>query len=111
VLVAALQALARLGRPPLAVLEAGLGHPDPEVAKEAVAATAALDGPDRARLLLLAATSPHWDVRHAAARAMAERRDPRLRAEAERLAAGEIDPMVAKAFADAARALDGGPGR
>jgi HEAT repeat protein len=111
VLVAALQALARLGQPPIAVLERGLAHGDPEVAKEAVAATGALDGPERARLLLLAAASPHWDVRHAAARAMAERRDPALRAEAERLAAAEPDPMVAKAFADAARALGGAPGR
>jgi len=111
VLVAALHALARLGRPPVAVLEAGLRHADPEVAKEAVAATGSLEGPERGRLLLLAAASPHWDVRHAAARAMGERREPGLRAEVERLAATEADPMVAKAFAEAARALDEAPGR
>jgi HEAT repeat protein len=111
VTVAALHALARLGRPPVAVLEAGLAHADPEVAKEAVAATAALDGPEGVRLLLYAAASPHWDVRHAAARAMAGRRDPGLRAEAERLAAAEADPLVAKALADAARAMSEAPGR
>ncbi len=111
VAAAAIHALARLGRPPVAALERGLRHPDPEVAKEAVAATAALDGPERARLLVLAAQSPRWDVRHAAARAMAERHEPALAAEAARLAAAEPDPLVAKAFAEAARALAGAPDR
>jgi len=111
VAVAALHALSRLGRPPVEVLERGLHHPDPEVAKEAVAATAALDGPEGARLLRLAATSPRWDVRHAAARAMAARHDPSLRDEAARLASTDPDPLVAKAFAEAAGSLDGSPGR
>jgi HEAT repeat protein len=111
VTVAALHALARLGRPPVEVLERGLAHADPEVAKEAVAATAALDGPEGVRLLLRAAASPRWDVRHAAARAMAERRDPALLALVERLARAEADPLVAKALAEAARALAAAPGR
>jgi len=34
----------------------------------------------------------------------------RSRAEVARLAATEVDPLVAKALADAARALDGAPG-
>lgn len=111
VAAAAIHALARLGRPPVEALERGLRHEDPEVAKEAVAATAALDGPERLRLLRLAAASPRWDVRHAAARAMATRREPGVLEEAARLAAAEPDQMVAKAFAEAVRALGGAPDR
>ena len=70
-----------------------------------MAAAARLEGPEGARLLLAAATSPRWDVRHAAARAMAERGDRGLRQEAVRLAGAEPDPLVAKAFTEAARAL------
>jgi hypothetical protein len=42
---------------------------------------------------------------------MAERRDPSLREEAARLAAVDPDPLVAKAFAEAARTLAGTPER
>jgi HEAT repeat protein len=111
VVLAALHALAQLGAATAAVLERGLGHPDAEVAKEAVAAAARLEGPEGGRLLLLAAASERWDVRHAAARAMAERGDLSLRAEAARRAAGDPDPMVARAFAEAARVLGATPGR
>ncbi len=107
VTVAALHALARLGSPPVEVLERGLQHADPEVAKEAVAAAVRVEGPEGARLLRLAAASPRWDVRHAAARAMGERRDPALREVAARLAASDPDALVARAFAEAVRALGG----
>jgi hypothetical protein len=40
---------------------------------------------------------------------MALRRDPTLREEAVRRAASDPDPMVARAFAEAAVALSGGP--
>lgn len=111
VTVAAIHALARLGQPPVEILERGLEHADAEVAKEAVAAAIRLEGPAGARLLRLAAASARWDVRHAAARAMGERQDRSLREDAARLAAADPDPLVAKAFAEAARALAGTPDR
>jgi HEAT repeat protein len=55
-----------------------------------------------------AASSPRWDVRKAAARALAERGDRALAAEASRAAAADPDPLVARAFAEAARALGAG---
>ncbi|HET9552538.1 MAG TPA: HEAT repeat domain-containing protein, partial [Anaeromyxobacteraceae bacterium] len=78
-----------------------------EVVKQAVAAAARLPGPDGVRLLRQAAASPRWDVRHAAARGMAERRDPALREEAARLARSDPDTLVARAFAEAATLLAG----
>jgi HEAT repeat protein len=102
---AALHALATLGRLPADALELALAHEDPEVVKEAVAGAARVPGEEGLRLLRAAAASPLWDVRRAAARAFADRADPALRADAERLAAGDPDPLVARAFADAARAL------
>jgi hypothetical protein len=42
---------------------------------------------------------------------MGERRDPALREAAARLALVDPDPLVAKAFAEAARALGGTPDR
>jgi HEAT repeat protein len=102
---AALRALAALGRLPADALERALAHDDPEVVKEAVAAAARLPGEAGLRLLRAAATSPRWDVRRAAARAFADRGDAALRSDAERLAAGDPDPLVARAFADAAQAL------
>jgi hypothetical protein len=110
VAVAAVHALGRLGAATPALLERGLAHPDAEVAKEAVAVAAGLPGDEGTRLLRLAAASPRWDVRYAAARAMAGRRDAALQAEAVRLAALDTDPLVARAFAEAARALGQGAG-
>lgn len=110
VVVAALDALGALGPVPADALERVLAHDDPEVVKEAVRAAARLPGAEGARLLRAAAESARWDVRRAAARAMAERRDPALRGDADRLAASDPDPLVARAFADAARALGGGSG-
>jgi HEAT repeat protein len=105
VIVAALHALVALGPVPPAPLERALAHDDPEVVKEAVLGAARLPGAEGARMLRDAAASPRWDVRRAAARGFAERADPALRADAERLAATDPDPLVARAFADAARAL------
>ncbi len=107
VVIAALHALAALGPVPASTLEPALRHGDPEVVKEAILGAARVAGSEGARLLREAAASPRWDVRRAAARAMAERGDPALRADAERLAAGDPDPLVARAFAEAARALGG----
>jgi HEAT repeat protein len=105
VVVAALRALVALGAPPAAAIARAAAHADPEVAKEAVLAAAHLPGGDGERLLREAAASPRWDVRQAAARAMAERGDAALAAEAARLAADDPDPLVARAFAEAAHAL------
>ncbi|ABC82502.1 HEAT repeat domain-containing protein [Anaeromyxobacter dehalogenans] len=108
VVVAALHALSGLGAPPADLVAAAVRHADPEVAKEGVAAAARLAGPEGARLLREAAGSARWDVRRAAAGGMAVRGDPALAPDAARLAAGDPDPLVARAFADAARALGAG---
>ncbi|MFL5582243.1 MAG: HEAT repeat domain-containing protein, partial [Gemmatimonadaceae bacterium] len=107
VVVAALQALAALGPLPPDALARAAAHPDPEVVKEAVAAAARLPGEAAEALLRGAARSASWDVRRAAARALADRGDPALRELAVALAASDPDPLVARAFADAARALAG----
>jgi HEAT repeat protein len=105
--LAALRALVALGRPPADVVSRAATHSDPEVVKEAVAAAARLPGPEGEALLRQAAENARWDVRQAAARAMVERGDPALRPAAEALALREADPLVARAFAEAARALSG----
>jgi HEAT repeat protein len=108
VVVAALHALVALGDAPGDVVARAARHDDPEIVKEAVLAAARLPGAAGERVLREAARSPRWDVRKAAARAMAERGDPALGAEAARAAAVDPDPLVARAFADAARALGAG---
>lgn len=105
VVVAALHALATLGGAPAGLVARAAAHQDPEVVKEAVLAAALLPGDEGERLVRDAAESPRWDVRSAAASAMAARGDPALGPQAARLAAAEPDPLVARAFADAARAL------
>jgi len=105
VVVAALRALVALGAPPPSAVARAAANADPEVVKEAVLAAARLVGPDGERLLREAAASPRWDVRRAAARAMAERGDAALAAEAARLAADDPDPLVARAFAETAQIL------
>jgi HEAT repeat protein len=107
VALAALRALVALGAAPADVVARAAAHPDPEVVKEAVAAAARLPGPRGEALLRQAAEHPRWDVRQAAARAMSERGDPALRATAAGLAAQDPDPLVARAFAEAAQALSG----
>jgi len=107
VVVAALRALVTLGAPPAGAIARAAAHPDPEVVKEAVLAAAALPGAGGEGILRDAARSPRWDVRRAAARAMGERGDRGLAAEAARLAAEDPDPLVARAFAEAAQALEG----
>lgn len=107
VVLAALRALGALGEAPADVISRAAAHADPEVVKEAVAAAARLPGQEGEALLRQAAQNPRWDVRQAAARAMLERRDPALRQTAAELAARETDPLVARAFADAAQALSG----
>lgn len=107
VVIAALHALDRLGPVPVEVLRSAAAQRDPEVVKEALLAAARVPGADGERMLREGAASPRWDVRRAAARALADRGDPALREVAERLAAEEPDPLVARAFADAARALGG----
>lgn len=108
VVVAALRALGVLGATTIEVVRRAASHPDPEVVKEAVLSAARIPGDQGARILREAAGSPRWDVRQAAARAMAERGDRALGAEAARLAACDPDPLVARAFADAARSLGAG---
>ncbi|HUL59681.1 MAG TPA: HEAT repeat domain-containing protein [Anaeromyxobacteraceae bacterium] len=105
VAVAALRALSAVGSVPAEALARAAAHPDPEVVKEAIAAAAHVRGAEAARLLLAAAGSERWDVRRTAARAMADRGDPSLREAVARLAAAEPDPLVARAFDEAARVL------
>ncbi len=105
VVLAALRGLATLGAPVSAAVARALVHPDPEVAKEAVAAAARLAGEEGAELLREAARSERWDVRHAVARAVAERGDASLLPLARELAASDGDPLVANAFAAAAASL------
>lgn len=105
VAVAALRALVASRALSREAVARAAAHPDPEVLKEAVLAAARVPGMDGERILREAARSARWDVRQAAARAMAERGDRALAAEAVRLAASDPDPLVARAFADAARAL------
>ena len=105
VVLAALRGLAALGALTVAVVARALAHPDPEVAKEAVAAAAGLAGEEGAALLRDAARSERWDVRHAVARALTERGDPALLAFAREHATSDGDPLVAKAYAAAAEAL------
>ena len=108
VVLAALHALRALGTAPRALVVAAARHADPEVVKEAVLAAARLPAPEGEGIVREAARSARWDVRQAAARAMAERGDPALAGEAAALAAAEPDPLVARAFAAAARALGAG---
>lgn len=105
VVLAALRALVALGGAPADVVARAAAHPDPEVVKEAVGAAARLEGSQGEGILRSAALHSRWDVRQAAARAMAERGDPGLQATAAGLAAEDPDPLVARAFTEAAQAL------
>jgi HEAT repeat protein len=103
---AAVRALSELGMADPIMLERAASHPDPEVVKEAVAAAARLPDPAGSALLLGAAGHARWDVRRAAARAIATRGERALIEPLRRLAATEADPLVAEAFADALRGLE-----
>ncbi|MGC3996194.1 MAG: HEAT repeat domain-containing protein [Anaeromyxobacter sp.] len=107
VAVGALRALVALGGAPEDVVERAIGSADPEVVKEGVAAAASLPGDAGVRLLRAAAASPRWDVRQAVARAVAGRGDPALRELALERSGSDPDPLVARAFAEAAGALSG----
>jgi HEAT repeat protein len=90
------------------VLARAARHPDAEVVKEAVRAAAGLPGAAAARLLLDAAAHARWDVRRAAAAALAARGDRALLEPVRRLAAAEEDPLVAEALHGALEALGTG---
>jgi HEAT repeat protein len=111
VVVAALQALARLGPPDAALLGQALGHPDPEVKKAVVAATGQVPGEPGRQLLRAALANDRWDVRLAVAHAVAARRDGALRDDVALAAAADADPLVARALADAALSLAAGADR
>jgi HEAT repeat protein len=98
----------RLGDPDPAVLGRALAHPDPEVVKAVVVATAKVPGEAGNALLRAALASSRWDVRLAVAHAVAGRRDPSLRDAVAWAAAADPDPLVARALADASLALAGG---
>ncbi len=105
--LAAIRAVTRLGGLDLPALERALGHADPEVVKEALAAAPAVSG--SSRVVLAVAGHPRWDVRAAAARALAAAGDRSVLAELQSLAASEADRIAAAAFADAIRALSSRP--
>jgi HEAT repeat protein len=105
---AAVHALAEIGDPDCEVLARAARHPDAEVVKEAVRAAAGLPGAAAARLLLDAAAHARWDVRRAAAAALAARGDRALLEPVRRLAAAEEDPLVAEALHGALEALGTG---
>ncbi len=111
VVVEALRALARLGTTDPELLRGALAHPDPEVAKAVVAAAVGVPGEAGRGLLRAALASGRWDVRLAVAHAIAERGDAALRDDVARAAAADPDPLVARALADAALGLAGGPRR
>jgi HEAT repeat protein len=105
VVAAALRSLAALGPPPAGAVARAAGHPDAEVVKEAVAIAAVLPGAEGERVLAQAARDPRWDVRLAAAGGLTARADRSLASLAASLADEETDPLVARAFHEAARAL------
>ncbi len=105
VAAAALEALARMGRADLPLVVEAAAHRDPEVAKVALGAAAALPGPGARVALLEGLCHARWDVRRAAARAIGERRDPELTGALRDLADVEEDPLVAEALAEALRVL------
>jgi HEAT repeat protein len=107
--IAAVRALARLSAATPELLLRAAAHPDPEVVKEAVAAAEALPG--AGEVLLAAARNPRWDVRRAAARALAARGDRTLLEAVRELARDERDPLAAEALAEAVRALQARPSR
>jgi HEAT repeat protein len=107
VAAAAIQALSEMGRAEPSVLARAVGHPDPEVVKEAVAAAARLPARAAAELVLSAAGHPRWDVRRAAARALGARGEPGLARAVRRLLESEEDPLVVEALGEALRALEG----
>jgi len=105
VAASALQALARMGMATLALVVAAAAHPDPEVAKVALAAASALPGPRASGALLEGLCHARWDVRRVAARAIGERRDTELAGALRDLADVEEDPLVAEALNESLRAL------
>lgn len=105
--LAAVRALTRLGAMDLSALEAAIGHPDPDVVKEALAAAPAVAG--AARAVLAAAENPRWDVRAAAARAFQAAGDTTALPAIRALAARERDATAARAFAEAVAALSARP--
>jgi len=106
VAVAALRALVALGATTPEGLARAAGHPDPEVLKAAVTAAAASPGGVAEAVIAGAAGSARWDVRRAAAVALGARGDRALLGLARRLAAEDPDPLVARAFGEAAALLE-----
>ncbi len=103
----AVLAIARLNSPELdQALYRAAAHPEGEVAKGAVTVAADLPMEAGAQVLLACARHRAWDVRLAAARAMAGRRDSSLLADIKLLASEEEDEMVADALKEAALALE-----
>jgi len=105
--IAAVRSLARLGAAAPEALLCATTHPDPEVVKEAVEIAATLPGAERA--LLVAARHERWDVRQAAARAVAARGDRSLLEELRQLTAAETDTFAREAFEGAVAALEARP--
>ena len=103
----ALHALARLGPVDLPLLKRAAAHADAEVAKEAMGAAARLPGPVAKALLFSGLCHPSWDVRRAAARAVADRGDRSLSGALEDVLGVEEDSLVVEALAEALCALGG----
>jgi HEAT repeat protein len=106
---AVVRALRRLDAPEIDVaLYRAAAHPEGEVVKEAAAVAADLPGEAGTQVLLACARHDAWDVRRAAARALARRGDPAVLPDLEALLDAEEDAMVAEGFAEAIRLLRGG---
>jgi HEAT repeat protein len=103
----ALHALAQMGRADLPLLERAAAHPDAEVAKEAMGAASRQPGARAQAILLGGLCHPSWDVRRAAARAVADRGDRSLSEALQDVAGVEEDSLVAEALAEALHALEG----
>ncbi|HVP66340.1 MAG TPA: HEAT repeat domain-containing protein [Anaeromyxobacteraceae bacterium] len=101
----ALRALAEMGKADAAVVERAGAREEAEVAKEAMAAAVGLPEAAAHRVLLAGLVHGRWDVRRAAARGAAARRDRALEGALRDLAGVEEDPLVAEALAEALRAV------
>jgi HEAT repeat protein len=99
----AVRALGRMGRLGPAALRRVTGHPEPEVVKEALRASAALA--EGVELALASLSHPSWDVRADAARLLAASGGAECLAKVRGALDGEADPVVRDALSEAVARL------
>jgi len=105
--LASIEALCRLDAPCLPeALERAASHPEAEVVKEAVSRCADADFPEAVGLLCFCAAHSAWDVRRAAAVALAARADPSSLDALQSLLSKEEDNMVAGTLESAIKIIE-----